>query len=69
MSLSIFISNDINELANELCSKVELVNNNAFIPHQIVIQTRGMNQWLKYKIAEIPVLQQYSVCDSGRDHI
>ncbi|HQU94764.1 MAG TPA: exodeoxyribonuclease V subunit gamma, partial [Saprospiraceae bacterium] len=52
MSLSIFISNDINELANELCSKVELVNNYAFIPHQIVIQTRGMNQWLKYKIAE-----------------
>ena len=52
MSLSIFISNDINELADELCSKVEIVKNNAFVPHQIVIQTRGMNQWLKYKIAE-----------------
>ena len=52
MGLSIFISNDINELANELSLRVGLANYNAFIPHQIVIQTRGMNQWIKYKIAE-----------------
>ncbi|MCO6460355.1 MAG: exodeoxyribonuclease V subunit gamma [Saprospiraceae bacterium] len=52
MSLSVFVSNDILSLANELEMCLQKTGGNVFVPTYIVTQTKGMNNWLKYKIAE-----------------
>ncbi|HTO14183.1 MAG TPA: exodeoxyribonuclease V subunit gamma [Edaphocola sp.] len=52
MSISINISNDINELARVMTSQLNKNERNVFTPFFIVTQTDGMSEWLKIQIAE-----------------
>ncbi len=52
MSVQIPISNDINALADALIRDIDRQSTDIFSPVSIVTQTRGMNSWLKYRMAE-----------------
>ncbi|HRP90905.1 MAG TPA: exodeoxyribonuclease V subunit gamma [Edaphocola sp.] len=52
MSLSLNISNSINELVNQIVPEINKKRPHVFVPFYIVTQTNGMNEWLKTQIAE-----------------
>ncbi|MEO5996126.1 MAG: exodeoxyribonuclease V subunit gamma [Chitinophagaceae bacterium] len=51
MSLFLKVSNSLTSLAEGLSKNLKTSRNSVFEPHWIVIQTEGMNNWLKLQIA------------------
>ena len=51
MAIQLFVSNNLNKLANQLATDLRSYNPGVFVPQQIVTQTDGMNNWLKITLA------------------
>lgn len=52
MALKVFVSTSIEQLLSRLTDQLVADNQSVFVPHHIVTQTNGMDNWLKYKLAE-----------------
>ena len=52
MALKIFISTSIEQLLSSLTDQLPEDNQSVFVPHRIVTQTNGMDNWLKFRLAD-----------------
>ncbi len=52
MALKIFVSTSIEQLLSSLTDQLGADNHSVFVPHHIVTQTNGMDNWLKFKLAD-----------------
>jgi len=51
MSIKLTVSNSINPLAKKIAENLQILQKNPFTKQWIITQTEGMNNWLKYCIA------------------
>jgi exodeoxyribonuclease V gamma subunit len=52
MSLQLYVSHSLNDLAQHFCKELDSQPKTVFQPIFIITQTEGMNTWLKYQVAD-----------------